>query len=154
MWVYGGMFTCMCSRGCSGNASEDVYGPICISPVRSSCHWERAIPTRTILVSTDSLVPEATSFLSRSQISTHFGLPGPPLAYLLAAIWDLRPFLQDSTVSSSLGTLHIFAPILCCRQKTLFVPPCYSFDYNAALQGEARKNFASQFSYFSSHGIF
>lgn len=80
-----------------------------------------------------------------------FGLPS---AYLPSAIWDLSLFLQDSAVSSSLQSLHIFAHILCCHQRIFFVPPCYSFDFTAELKGEARKSFASQFSYSFSHCIF
>lgn len=72
-----------------------------------------------------------------SNISTHLDL----LGHLSADTWDLWPLLLDNSVSNSLGNLNISAPVLCCHQRTIFVLPCYSFDYNAELQGEARSHF-------------
>lgn len=72
-----------------------------------------------------------------SNISTHLDL----LGHLSADTWDLWPLLLDNSISNSLGNLSISAPVLCFHQRTIFVLPCYSFDYNAELQGEARSHF-------------
>lgn len=119
-YVCGGAM-CMSSGRCSGNTSEDVYSHVCTNPVRSLCRWERTVSTRTTLVSTDSFLPEAASLLSRSHISTHFGLPwatfGALLTYLLAAIWNLKPFLWSAL---ALGACT-YLPPFCAAIRGIFL---------------------------------
>lgn len=149
---------CRCSRGCSGNASEDVHSPMCTSHVRSLCHWKRTLPTRTTL---DVLLmlwylKQLLSFLivKFPLILAYLGHFWHTFGLLFSCHLESKAFPLGQNVSSSFGNLHISAPILCCHQSNLFVPPCYSFDCNAELQDEARKKIAPQFSYSSSLYIF